>query len=125
MRRRSGPRKRDSGRTADAPRLTGESPPPTVPPLDARAMPDSLSPDLLATDPLRDVVRRLREGTSRVPTQAVRAAVVAYARALHDDGVAPDRMLLAVRHVAEELPTRLSSAVEVWAIEAYYGETTE
>lgn len=88
-------------------------------------MTDSLPPDLLTTDPLRDLVRQLRESASRVPTQAVRTAVVAYTRALHDDGVAPDRMLLAVRHVAEELPTRLSSVVEVWAIEAYYGETTE
>lgn len=85
-------------------------------------MSDSLPPDLLATDSLRDVVRQLRADAARVPTQTVRAAIVEYATRLRDEGMAPDRMLLAVRRVAEALPTRLSSIVEVWAIEAYYGE---
>jgi hypothetical protein len=70
---------------------------------------------------LRDVLARLRAGAGRVPTQTVRAAVVEYALAMREDGVPPDRMLVAVREVAAELPPWLVDSADVWAIEAYYG----
>lgn len=71
---------------------------------------------------LRALVERCIEDASRANVEALRDAVTALVAERRASGLAPHRMLAAVRDAAGDLPRRLAEDVDVWAIEAYFEE---